>query len=49
MSKQIVALATVFEARTVDVGPTSMIFEVTGEPETVDRFLEIRRFPSHAK
>lgn len=40
---EIVALATVFEAKTVDVGPTSMIIEVTGEPETVDRFLEVMR------
>ena len=40
---EIVALTTVFEAKTVDVGPTSMIIEVTGEPETVDRFLEVMR------
>ena len=33
---ELVALAAIFEARTVDVGPNSMIFEVTGEaiPQT---------------
>ena len=40
---ELVALAAIFEARTVDVGPNSMIFEVTGEPETVERFLEVVR------
>ena len=40
---ELVALASVFDARSVDVGPTSMIFEVTGEPETVDRFLDVLR------
>jgi len=40
---ELVALVTIFEARTVDVGPNSMIVEVTGEPETVDRFLEVVR------
>lgn len=38
---EIVALATIFEAKTVDVGPSSMIVEVTGEPATVDRFLDV--------
>ena len=40
---ELVALGTVFRARTVDVGPTSMIFEMTGEPENVDRFLDVLR------
>lgn len=40
---ELVALATIFEAKTVDVGPSSMILEVTGEPLTVDRFLEVLR------
>jgi acetolactate synthase I/III small subunit len=40
---EIVALCTVFEAKTVDVGPNSMIVEVTGEPTQVERFLEVLR------
>ena len=40
---ELVALATIFEAKTVDVGPSSMIIEVTGEPTLVDRFLEVVR------
>lgn len=40
---ELVALANVFEAKTVDVGPTSMIFEITGEPEAVDRYLDVLR------
>jgi acetolactate synthase-1/3 small subunit len=40
---ELVALCTIFEAKTVDVGPNSMIVEVTGEPSQVDRFLEAVR------
>lgn len=40
---ELVALCTVFNAKTVDVGPTSMIIEVTGEPSQVERFLEVVR------
>jgi acetolactate synthase-1/3 small subunit len=40
---ELVALFTVFHAKTVDVGPNSMIVEVTGEPSEVDRFLEVIR------
>lgn len=40
---ELVAMCTVFEAKTVDVGPNSMIIEVTGEPSQVDRFLDVVR------
>jgi acetolactate synthase I/III small subunit len=40
---ELVALCTVFGAKTVDVGPTSMIIEVTGEPAEVERFLDVVR------
>jgi acetolactate synthase I/III small subunit len=40
---ELVALCTVFGAKTVDIGPTSMVVEVTGEPTKVDRFLEVVR------
>ncbi|MEX2584211.1 MAG: acetolactate synthase small subunit [Gemmatimonadota bacterium] len=40
---ELVAMCTVFEAKTVDVGPNSMIVEVTGEPSQVDRFLDVVR------
>jgi acetolactate synthase I/III small subunit len=40
---ELVALCTVFAAKTVDVGPNSMIIEITGEPSEVERFLEVVR------
>jgi acetolactate synthase I/III small subunit len=40
---ELVALCTVFGARTVDVGPSSMIVEVTSEPSQVERFIEVVR------
>jgi acetolactate synthase I/III small subunit len=40
---ELVAMCTVFDAKTVDVGPNSMIVEVTGEPAQVDRFLDVVR------
>lgn len=40
---EIVALCSVFEAKTVDVGPNTMIIEVTGEPDEVERFLDVVR------
>lgn len=40
---ELVALCTVFNAKTVDVGPNSMIVEVTGEPSEVERFLDVVR------
>jgi acetolactate synthase I/III small subunit len=40
---EIVALCTIFDAKTVDVGQNSMIVEVTGEPSQVERFLEVVR------
>ncbi|MQA90867.1 MAG: acetolactate synthase small subunit [Gemmatimonas sp.] len=40
---ELVAMCTVFHAKTVDVGPNTMIVEVTGEPAQVDRFLDVIR------
>ena len=40
---ELVALCSVFGATTVDVGPTSMIIEVTGEPAQVERFIDVVR------
>jgi len=40
---ELVALCSIFDAKTLDVGPTSMIVEVTGEPSKVDRFLDVVR------
>jgi acetolactate synthase-1/3 small subunit len=38
---ELVAVCTVFGARAVDIGPNSMIVEITGEPSEVDRFLDV--------
>jgi acetolactate synthase-1/3 small subunit len=40
---ELVALAAVFGAKTVDVGPNTMIVEVTGEPSEIERFLDVVR------
>jgi acetolactate synthase-1/3 small subunit len=40
---ELVALCTVFNARAVDIGPNTMIVEITGEPSEVDRFLDVVR------
>ena len=40
---ELVALANIFEAKVVDVGPTSMIVEITGSPDDVERFVELVR------
>jgi acetolactate synthase I/III small subunit len=40
---EIVALASVFGARVVDVGVNSMILEMTGTPSKVDSFVELVR------
>ena len=40
---ELVALANVFDATVVDVGPTSMIVEMTGAPDDVERFVELVR------
>jgi acetolactate synthase I/III small subunit len=40
---ELVAMCSVFDAKTVDVGPNTMIVEVTGEPAQVDRFLDVVR------
>ena len=40
---ELVALASVFDAKVIDVGPTSMIVEITGSPEDVERFVDLVR------
>jgi acetolactate synthase-1/3 small subunit len=40
---EITALATVFAAKVVDVGVTTMVIEMTGAPSKVDNFLEVVR------
>ena len=40
---ELVALSTVFHAKVVDVGPSSMIVEITGSPDDVERFVELVR------
>jgi acetolactate synthase-1/3 small subunit len=40
---ELVACCAVFGARTADIGPSTMIVEVTGEPGEVDRFLDVVR------
>ena len=40
---QVLELATVFRARVVDIAPDSIILEITGFEEKVDRLLEMLR------
>jgi acetolactate synthase-1/3 small subunit len=40
---ELVALCTVFGARTVDLGHSTMIIEATGEPTEIERFLDVVR------
>jgi acetolactate synthase-1/3 small subunit len=40
---ELMALTDVFNARVVDVGPETLVFEVVGEPEEVDSFEELVR------
>jgi acetolactate synthase I/III small subunit len=40
---EVLALCSVFGARAVDVGPQSMVVELTARPDTIDRFLETVR------
>jgi acetolactate synthase-1/3 small subunit len=40
---ELVALCTVFGARTADLGHSTMVIEYTGEPAEVDRFLDVVR------
>jgi acetolactate synthase-1/3 small subunit len=37
------ALTDIFNARVVDVGPETLVFEVVGEPEELDSFEELVR------
>ena len=41
--KEIVDAATIFMAKPVDTGATSLLFEVTGDPEKLADFLELMR------
>lgn len=40
---ELVSLASVFGARVLDVGATTMVLEITGAPGKVDSFLEVMR------
>ena len=40
---ELMALGEVFNARIVDLGPDSIVFELTGSPEDVDSFEELIR------
>ena len=40
---ELMALGEVFGARVVDLGPDSIVFELTGPPEDVDSFEELVR------
>jgi len=40
---ELMALGEVFHARVVDLGPDSIVFELTGAPEDVDSFEELVR------
>jgi acetolactate synthase-1/3 small subunit len=40
---ELVACCAVFGAKTADLGPSTMVIEVTGEPTEVDRFLDVVR------
>jgi acetolactate synthase I/III small subunit len=40
---ELMALTDVFNARVVDVGPDSIVFEIVGEPEELDSFEELLR------
>lgn len=34
-------IANIFKAKTIDLSPDSMVFELTGEPEKIDSFLKM--------
>ncbi|NJD10424.1 MAG: acetolactate synthase small subunit [Gemmatimonadetes bacterium] len=40
---ELVACCAVFGARTADLGPSTMVIEITGEPSEVDRCLDVLR------
>jgi acetolactate synthase-1/3 small subunit len=40
---EIVAMASVFGARTLDVGASSMVLEMTGAPDKVQSFIDVIR------
>ena len=40
---ELIATATAFGGRVVDLGPDSVVFEVTGTPEELDSFQELAR------
>jgi acetolactate synthase-1/3 small subunit len=39
----VVSLADLFKARIVDVSTTTLMLEATGEPDKLDKFLEVLR------
>lgn len=39
--QEVVGLADLFKARIVDVSPTTLILQATGEPDKLDSFLEV--------
>ncbi len=40
---ELLEIGTIFKATAIDVGPTSMCFQVTGEPRKIDDFVELVR------
>lgn len=43
--QEVVGLADLFKARIVDISSTTLVLEATGEPDKLDKFLEVlRRF-----
>jgi acetolactate synthase-1/3 small subunit len=41
--QEVVGLADLFKARIVDVSTTTLMLEATGEPDKLDKFLEVLR------
>jgi acetolactate synthase I/III small subunit len=41
--QEVVSLADLFKARIVDVSTTTLLLEATGEPDKLDKFLEVLR------
>ncbi len=41
--QEVVSLADLFKARIVDVSTTTLMLEATGEPDKLDKFLEVLR------
>lgn len=41
--QEVVSMADLFKARIVDVSPTTLLLEATGEPDKLDKLLEVLR------